>query len=422
MRFAYHCVDSQGKFYDGVIHEDSLEAARHKLESNGWQVLRLELPEARKESRRKRRRSASARQAAAPSQRASRQVSEFAVPSLPRKQLRTFTAQLAAMLAAGVPLLVSLEALGDYGEGETEWVVKRLHKLLLEGHQLSAAMSKLPDAFDPGYVTVVRASEESGKLQDGFHSLCRRLEREELIRNRLWQAMAYPAVVTLVSLSMLAFLLYYMFPRFAEMFTQSGAELPWITRMVMAVSSHSLPVIVGGTLLLQLAFMWTREPKHGVSRVKGFLLFETPWVGTINRAIGLAELGRDISISLDSGIPIGEALSFAAAQPRGDFRLREALKSVHQDVISGAELSDAMARHGVFPPLMVTGAKVGLETGTLPEWFSKAAENLELEVSLKIEALSDLLEPVILGVLGLGVGVVVLAAFLPIYQMVSINL
>ena len=421
MLFAYNCVDKDGKFFDGVIHEESLDAARAKLEKDGWQVLQLEVSGRGK--RKKARTPKSNTQSATSIIERKRTTHKTSPPSsLPRDDLRLFTLQMATMLNSGIPLLQCLETLENLGGPTGRVAISKLREQVLNGHSLSQGMKNLKPVFDETYISLVEASEQSGRLDRGFHSLALRVERAANVRSRLWQALTYPAVVSLVSLSMLAFLLYYMFPKFADIFAKSGQELPLLTKAIMSFSNHSLPIFLALILSVQLAVFWTRESEKGQSAFRAWLLYETAWLGDINRKIGLSELSHDLSMMLNAGCGLSKVLQFAAKQARGDRKLSRALKHVHEAVVEGDSLSDALAQQGVFPQMMVVGASVGMETGRLTEWLDRSAESLEFEVSLRLETLTDLLEPIILGVLGVGVGVVVLAAFLPIYNMISVNL
>lgn len=424
MVFVYHCVDGQGTFYDGVIHEDSLEAAREALEAKAWQVLRLEESGRTRRGKKKRPPADEVRLPAAESAPPVKPaLADNAELRLSRERLRLFTLQMGVMLGAGIPLLKALNALRSAEFPDLARVADALHDLVHGGHSLSSAMSRLPKAFSPSYLSLVQASEKSGQLGASFQTMAARLERQETRGNRFRQALAYPAMVTFVSLGMLCFLLYYMFPKFAEVFSSTGMELPALTRVVMALSSHTLVPLAVGVLLLQLALHLWRDPEQGRgARVRAWVLYRAPVLGPLNRKAAIGHLCQDLGAMLEAGIPVADALAFVARQPRDDLELGAALKRVHTQLVGGDALNAAMAEEPVFPSLLVSAVAVGCDTGTLDRWFAYISDTLEMEVDLSLSRLTELIEPLTLGVLGVGVGLILMAAFLPIYQMVTVNL
>ncbi|MGE0488702.1 MAG: type II secretion system F family protein [Vulcanimicrobiota bacterium] len=424
MLFSYKCTDGDGNFFDGVVNEDSLEAARAMLESKGWQVLRLQ-PRGKRGERPPRREPAPI-QAAAPKGRSRRSqvvgVEENSL-RLSLDQCRLFTVQLSVLLGAGVPLARALESLCRAEMNALREAAEVLYERVTAGHMLSQAMRRLPRAFDRPYVAMIEAGEKSGQLQSCLTALAHRLETRQALVGRIRQALAYPAAVTLTSLLMLGFLLYYMFPRFVEVFAQSGLDLPLLTRVVMALSSNVLVPLVTLVVLIETVVILLSDSTGGrLSGLRSWLLYQTPVLGALNRKASLAQTCQDLGGLVEAGVPLSNALDFVARQPRSDLALSAALSRVQEGVVGGDSLASSFGQEPVFPLLLTSSVAVAEESGELPMWLDRVRRNLALEVDLGVAFLMELVEPLTLGLLGIGVAIIVLAAFLPIYQMVTVNL
>ncbi len=313
------------------------------------------------------------------------------------RELVLFTGQMHVLLGAGIPLVPALDALRA-----TE-VAEGLADHLGKGNRLSSSMARYPGVFDKVYVRMVHLAEESGRLAEVFGNLARTLQRREESLQRVTRALIYPAVLLGFSALVTGFLFCYMLPRFLETFHGFGLQLPWMTRALMFVFAHPwwvpLSGVLGGVLI------WRMEWR------------ELPILRRLVRSRALAQLCSDMAMMVETGVPITTVMELLV----GTTGCREwdaGLRLARSRLEAGQTLSEAMV---AFPRLFTSTVAAAEPTGELSGFLLRLADLLTMEADVETEQVMALVEPLILGGLGLVVGVVVLAVFLPVYQLASFN-
>ena len=336
-------------------------------------------------------------------------------------QLRLFTLQLGVLFSSGVPILQSLDAIALADLPGLSPCALGLRAKLERGWTLSAAMNSFPDAFDQTLVRLVYMGEKTGSLSVTLREGTRRCERLLDSRKKLQQALTYPAVVLVVASSMLCFMAYYMPPRFLPMITSFNVTLPWPTRVLMAINDHRILTLVlalaaAGSLatVILSSHSWARG-------VRQFLLFKTPLLGPYNYSSMIADLCGDLALMIRSGMTLTSALDLLSKQVRSD-ELGQALKVTRSRMLNGESFVEALASHPASPALLVSTLEAGQESGKLESLLESLRTLLAEESETLRERMTSLLEPLLVAFMGLVVGFVLLACFLPIYQLISTEL
>ena len=336
-----------------------------------------------------------------------------------QKELVIFTYQLEAMLKAGVPLLQSLAMLATQASSSAfREVVRAVKQKVESGSSLAGALHGHPAVFASWYVSMVEAGEEGGTLGETFHRLAEHTDKAWRLRQQVKLALAYPLFVTMVAVLVLWVLLIWVIPMFGTMFADWGDDLPWPTAMVLATSQwlqeHWFAVLVGVIGLGLGMRLWAKTPsgrrmvEHGLLRV--------PVLGTLWRNVAVVYVTRTLGSLLGSGVPILRSLEIAQ-RVSGLHKMEQALAEATVSVREGHTLADPLERSGMFPVLVSNMVAVGETTGSLDEALAKIADLYAREVDRDIAAFTALLEPLIIVVLGLGIGFIVVAMYLPIFLM-----
>jgi type IV pilus assembly protein PilC len=286
------------------------------------------------------------------------------------------------------------------------------------GLALSQALDRHPQAFGPLYVSMVHAGESAGILDTMMERLAQTLEKNEKLRSRVRAALTYPVVVTVLALAVLVLMLMYVVPVFEEVFQSFGAELPWSTRAVLTLSqavSHGAPwaALLALPMLALLRRQWQQPAlqRQWHRRVLGL-----PGVGDLVRTSVLARWAHTLSALLEAGVPLTEALP-VAGRATGHPVYERINEHLQRRVAQGGRLSEGMAHTGRFPDMLVQLCATGEESGTLGILLGKAAELMTEELDARVQALSSLIEPLIIVVLGGAIGVILVAMYLPIFRL-----
>lgn len=341
-----------------------------------------------------------------------------------RRDLVTFTRQLATLLGAGMALLQCLRVMREAldHEGMTE-LIDQLLLDLEAGLSLSAALRKLPDIFPTLYVHMVEAGEASGQLDVLLERLATDLEKAQALQSKVRSAMMYPAVVLGVAVLVVSVVMVAVVPSFESVFASFGAELPAATRLVMALSrglvEHGAWLLVLGLgLSAVLVQQWRRS--ESLRRRAESLVFRVPVLGALLHQAALARWCRTLSGLLSAGLPLVEAMGTARGAA-GYFAYADASARLREQLAQGGSLHAAMTSTGLFPPVVLQMCAVGEESGALDQMLAKVAQAHEREVDDRVAGLSSLLEPLIILFLGLVIGGLVIALYLPIFQMGQIT-
>ena len=336
------------------------------------------------------------------------------------KDLTTFTRQMATMLRAGVPLLQSFDIVGrSHPNPSMARLVSEIRNDVETGTSLSAAFRKFPKYFDHLYCNLVEAGEEAGMLELILDRLATYQEKTLAIRSKIKSALTYPIAVMIVAMIVVTIIMLFVVPTFQDVFSQFGASLPTPTLVVIAMSNFFVhywyilfgTLFIGGYFLLQ---SWKRSDK--VKEFVDRMMLRLPVFGDLVLKGTLARWTRTLATMFGAGVPLVEALD-SVGGASGNIVYQRATEKIQQDVSTGTSLTLSMQTTGVFPPLVLQMASIGEESGSLDQMLSKAADIYEAEVDELVKALSSLLEPIIIVVLGVLIGGLVIAMYLPIFNL-----
>ena len=403
--FSYVAIDPRGRERRGTLDASSRTLAEQQLTGRRLHVVRLAEGEA----------PANAAAAARPG-------AFWRRPARLRfKQLTLFTRQLAT-LAQVTPLEEALRTIARQGDRpEVRAIVASVADGVVEGRPLAEAMNREPASFPPLYRAMVAAGERSGTLPDILERQSALLERQAVMRTKLLSALAYPAVLTLVALGVVAALMIAVVPRVVEQFDDVGQQLPLLTRVVIALSEFLASAwwaLMMGSGLLMLLFAWLlRRPEVRLAVDRAIL--RLPFVGRLVRDLHAARMARTLATMIGSRLPVLEGLKLTAGTVHNR-ALRAATDELVEAIRRGGSLSGALGRTGVFPPLLVSMAASGESAGRLELMLERAADYLEREFDAFTAAVLAMLEPLIIVLLGGVVAVIILAILLPILQLQSL--
>jgi type IV pilus assembly protein PilC len=340
--------------------------------------------------------------------------------SVSDKDITIFTRQLATMMKSGVPLLQAFEIVG---KGHSNPAVARLLtdiKTEVEtGSSLKQAFLKHPLYFDALYCNLVGAGEQAGILDSLLDRLATYKEKVQAIKSKIKSALFYPIAIIVVAFVITAVIMIFVIPSFKQVFASFGADLPGPTLFVMAVSDYFVEYwwaifgSVGGGIYAFL-YMWKRSVK--IQIIMDRVALRMPVFGELVRKAAIARWTRTLATMFAAGVPLVEALD-SVAGAAGNHEYFTATKKIQQEVSTGTALTVAMQNQQVFPNMVLQMVAIGEEAGSLDGMLSKVADFFEAEVDDAVEALSSLMEPMIMVVLGTLIGGMVIAMYLPIFKM-----
>jgi len=298
-------------------------------------------------------------------------------------------------------------------------LAQQLRQAVATGQQLSSAMARHPQSFPALYRQMVAVGESAGLMGPALDGLALHEEKACALRRQIRAALLYPAVVMLVAGAVVALILGMVVPTFESVFASFGAELPWPTRMVVAASQTLVaawwPALLALAAGIGLA-RWMLRRFQALQRLADAALLHLPLVGPLIENALLARWTRTLSTLVGAGIPLVDALGSVAAAA-GNRVFEDATRQLQREVSTGQRLSQAMQAAGVFAPMVVQMTQVGEESGSIDTLLGKTAELLEADVDEGVKGLSKLLEPVIIVILGAVIGAIVVALYLPIFQL-----
>lgn len=340
---------------------------------------------------------------------------------VPAKNLAIFTRQFSVMIDAGLPLVQCLEILGRQEEDKNFAKVILLVREDVEGGaSLADAMKKYPKTFDPLFTNMIAAGEAGGILDTILKRLATYIEKSVKLKAQVKSAMIYPIAVIVIAAVVVTAILWKVIPAFAEMFSGLGAELPLPTRVVIWLSNQLiafLPFIVVG--MIGLAYVFRRYyATHRGRRVVDAALLKAPILGMILRKVAVARFCRTLSTLMSSGVPILDGLDITA-KTAGNAIVEDAVQVTRTRIERGETVSAPLRETGVFPPMVTQMINVGETTGALDAMLGKIADFYEEEVDTAVAGLLTLLEPVMIAFLGVVVGGIVVAMYLPMFDLIS---
>ena len=340
--------------------------------------------------------------------------------SIGRKDIALFTRQLATMMKAGVPLLQSFDIVGKGAPNPA--IGKLVYEIKTEvetGSSLAQAFRKYPLYFDQLFCNLVQAGEQAGILETLLDRLATYQEKILAIQSKIKAALFYPIAIIAVAFIITAVIMIFVIPAFKEVFSNFGADLPAPTLFVMAISDFFVKfwyliftLAIGGVI----GFLQAWKRSLAVQIFMDRLMLKAPLFGELVRKSVIARWTRTLSTMFAAGVPLVEALD-SVGGASGNYVYAVATKQIQNEVSTGTSLTVAMQNANVFPSMVIQMVSIGEETGALDSMLSKVADFYEAEVDDAVEALSSLMEPVIMVVLGTLIGGMVIAMYLPIFKM-----
>ena len=336
------------------------------------------------------------------------------------KDIAIFTRQLATMMKAGVPLMQSFDIVGrGHANPSMGRLLNDIRADIETGTSLNQAFRKYPLYFDPLFCNLVAAGEQAGILESLLDRLAVYKEKTLALKGKVRKAMFYPATIIIVAALITAIIMIFVIPSFKSVFASFGAQLPLATEMVIAMSDFIVDwwwiILLGtGGGLYFLIQAWKRSPK--VQLVLDRTLLKMPVLGDLVVKASVARWSRTLATTFAAGVPLVEALD-SVGPASGNAVYKDATRSVQSEVNMGTALAVAMQNTNVFPNMAVQMTSIGEESGSLDAMLSKVADYYEREVDDTVDALASLIEPVIMVVLGVVIGGLVIAIYLPIFKM-----
>ncbi len=347
------------------------------------------------------------------------------LPKLPMriesKRLAIFTRQFSVMLDAGLPLVQCLEILGEQEENRLfREIIQTVRSDVESGSSLHEAMRKHPKAFDNLFINMIAAGEAGGILDVILQRLATYIEKIVRLKNQVRSAMMYPVAVIVIAAGVVFIILWKVIPVFAQMFAGLGAQLPFLTRIVVDVSNfigRFAWLILVGIVLISIGISRAHKTERGRRIIDGLIL-RIPIVGMLLLKIATARFCRTLSTLTSSGVPILDGLEITA-KTSGNAIIEDAIMAVRKAVEEGKTISEPLMDTKVFPPMVCQMINVGEQTGALDQMLSKIADFYEEEVDTAVDGLMKLLEPVMIVFLGGIIGTIVTAMYLPMYSIIQ---
>jgi len=392
MQFAYKAKETGGKTVEGVVEASDQRSAMARLREQKLSVLDLKAAPAKK---------------------------KFFKVKIDNKDVVIFSRQLSTLVSAGVPIVQGLNILEAQAENPAfKAVVSGLRSDIEAGLSIADAMKKHPGAFTELYVSMIRAGEVGGILDTILERLSSYLESAEVLRAKVKSALMYPAVVFSAAGLITIFLIMFVIPIFKDIFAGFGAELPFLTQLLITISDFMRTKILYILPPLGLAVWglkkWLKTDK-GQEKLDDVSL-KLPIFGILLKKVAIAKFTRTLGTLIKSGVPILQGLE-TVAKTSGNKIIERAILSSRDSIKEGGRISDPLKRANIFPPMVIQMISVGEETGGLDTMLNKIADFYDQEVDTAVKGLTSMIEPLIIIILGVVVGTIVIAMFMPMFSM-----
>ena len=336
--------------------------------------------------------------------------------------IAVFSRQLATMMSSGVPLVQAFDIVGrGHDNPSMQDLILSIKTDVEGGTALAEALKKHPFYFDDLFCNLVHAGEQAGVLEELLHKIATYKEKTESLKGKIKKAMFYPAAVIIVAFLVTAIIMIFVIPQFQELFSSFGSDLPAFTQVVVAMSEWMqswwwalLIGIIGGVFAFGNIWKRSRKFRHAVDKI----LLKTPIIGVIVNKAAIARFARTLGTMFAAGVPLVEALE-SVAGATGNVVYGDAVLRMREDVATGQSLQLTMKQQELFPHMVIQMVAIGEEAGSIDSMLAKVADFYEEEVDNAVDALSSLLEPLIMVILGTLIGGLVIAMYLPIFQMGS---
>jgi general secretion pathway protein F len=400
--YEYTGLNSSGKTMKGILDADSPVAARHKLRGSG--IFPVEVREALSK----------------PSGLPSGPVSILGLlKGVKPGEISAMTRQLSVLLGAGVPLVKSLDALiSQITNPQLKKIMAQIKESVNQGNSLAFSLSQHPKVFSNIYINMVHSGEASGSLDVVLDRLAEFGEHQQALRSRFKAALAYPVFMSLIGILVLFFLITFIVPNITRVFTEMHQSLPLPTMVLIEVSNFLLSfwwaillVIFSGIVILRQS-----KKRPGVGYIWDKIKLRIPVLGSINQKIALARFGGTLGSLLQSGVPLISALQIVG-RIVGNSLIARVIDNAVDDIQAGKSLASTLSQSQWFPSMVIQMISVGEQSGELEAMLNKIADTHEREVESHIMALTSMLEPVMILIMGLIVGFIVISILLPIFEM-----
>jgi len=334
-----------------------------------------------------------------------------------------FARQIATMMHAGVPLVQSFEIIGQGNDKPSmQKLILGIKSEVESGVSLAEALAKEPLYFDPLFINLVNAGEQSGALETMLDKLATYKEKVEALKAKVKKALFYPIAVLVVAFIVTVILLVFVVPQFEELFQSFGADLPAMTRFVINLSEFMQSwwwVIAGGIAGGVYVFLRIKKTSPKLQEAWDRMALKAPVVGEITTKSAIARFARTLETMSAAGVPLVEAME-SVAGATGNIIYHNASLKIKDEVSQGTQLQTSMRNTGLFPNMAIQMVSIGEEAGSLDAMLAKVADFYETEVDNAVDALTSLLEPIIMAVLGVLVGGLIIAMYLPIFKLGSV--
>ncbi len=395
--FQYSGTDKKGNPVSGEINAASLSLAKATLRSQEINIHKI------------------TKKAAA--------IKLFSRKRVTAEEAAIFTRQMATMISAGIPMVQAFNVIIESSpSGPFNDMVRNLKIDVETGTAFSKALAKYPDVFDPLFCSLTEAGEQSGTLDVMMTRIATYKEKTESLKRKIKKAMYYPITVLVIAIAVTTLLLMKVVPTFKQMFEGFGAELPSFTLMILNLSAivqkYTLSVFISMAAVVFL-FIRTYQTNAAFRHFFETAILKAPIFGEIIRKSAVARFARTLATTSAAGVPLGDALD-AVAKATGNIVYERAVLKIKESLLSGEQLRPAIKKTRLFPPMLEQMVGIGEESGSLEDMLSKVAGIYEEQVDLAVDSLSTLLEPIILVILGIIIGGLVIAMYLPIFKLGSV--
>ncbi|MGV6858836.1 MAG: type II secretion system F family protein [bacterium] len=341
-------------------------------------------------------------------------------PKIKGQDIAVFARQLATMMAAGVPMVQAFDIVGRGHENASmQELIMSIKADVESGNTLASALAKHPKYFDDLFVSLVDAGEQSGALETLLNEIATYKEKTESMKAKIKKAMTYPIAVVVVAFVVSAILLIFVVPTFEDLFKDFGADLPAFTQFVIHLSEVMQKwwwAIFGGIGLVVYVLVKLNKTNPDFHRKVDRIMLKVPVFGQIVQKSAVARFSRTLATMFAAGVPLVEAMT-SVAGATGNVVYSDATLQMRDDTAGGIQLQQSMRSTGVFPNMVVQMVAIGEESGSLDHMLGKAADFYEEEVDNMVDNMSSLLEPMIMAILGVLIGGLVIAMYLPIFKL-----
>jgi len=407
-QFRYKARDSQGILHENVITADSDAAARAQLSEKGlWLVGLVRVKK-------------------------SGSILDFELDGIlgsllgvGLRDLVIFCRQFSSLVNSGVAMIRTLTILSEQAENPSfSKILKSIKADVEQGSSLSESFAKFPKVFDKFFISMIKAGETGGVLDDVLNRIAKFMEDKEKLSSKIKSAMAYPVLVSILATIIFFVMLTVILPKFSQIFTRLGSELPAYTQFLIDISNYLRSPLLFVFIIMLICLVFGFKKIYSTDKGKYFIdniCLKLPIVGGLIKKVSVARFTRTFGTLIKSGVPILASLEIVE-ESSGNAVIAKVVKSIQEEIKQGGTISAPLENSGVFPPMVVSMISVGEETGELDSMLNKIADFYDTEVEAAVDALTSMLEPLMMVFLGGMVGAVIVGMYLPMFKIFeSIN-